>query len=102
MTEYVATRWYRAPEILLGSTKYRKAVDIWSVGLIYINNILGCIIGELLVGRAMFPGTSTINQIERILEVIPKPNSDDILSLDSPLAENILASVDTHKKRSLA
>lgn len=50
----------------------------------------------------MFPGTSTINQIERILEVIPKPNVDDILSLDSPLAENILASVDTHKKRSLA
>ena len=32
MTEYVATRWYRAPEILLGSTKYSKAVDMWSVG----------------------------------------------------------------------
>jgi serine/threonine protein kinase len=34
LTEYVATRWYRAPEILLGSTKYTKAVDIWSVGII--------------------------------------------------------------------
>lgn len=36
LTEYVATRWYRAPEILLGSTKYTKAVDIWSVGIIII------------------------------------------------------------------
>lgn len=52
MTEYVATRWYRAPEILLGSTKYTKAVDMWSVG---------CIIGELVIGKAIFPGTSTLN-----------------------------------------
>ena len=39
MTEYVATRWYRAPEIVLGSNKYSKAVDIWSVG---------CILGEMI------------------------------------------------------
>lgn len=54
LTEYVATRWYRAPEILLGSTKYSKAVDMWSVG---------CILGELMTGKSMFPGTSTLNQI---------------------------------------
>jgi mitogen-activated protein kinase 15 len=41
MTEYVATRWYRAPEIVLGSNRYSKAVDMWSVG---------CILGELLIG----------------------------------------------------
>lgn len=58
LTEYVATRWYRAPEILLGSTQYSKAVDMWSVG---------CILGELILGKAMFPGNSTLNQIERIL-----------------------------------
>jgi mitogen-activated protein kinase 15 len=52
LTEYVATRWYRAPEILLGSTKYSKAVDMWSVG---------CILGELIIGKAVFPGTSTLN-----------------------------------------
>mmetsp|Transcript_19282 Transcript_19282/g.1705 ORF Transcript_19282/g.1705 Transcript_19282/m.1705 type:complete len:102 (+) Transcript_19282:458-763(+) len=51
-TEYVATRWYRAPEILLGSTRYNKAVDMWSIG---------CILGELIVGKAIFPGTSTLN-----------------------------------------
>jgi mitogen-activated protein kinase 15 len=50
----VATRWYRAPEILLGSTQYSKAVDMWSVG---------CILGELILGKAMFPGNSTLNQI---------------------------------------
>lgn len=42
LTDYVATRWYRAPEILLGSTKYSKAVDLWSIG---------CILGELLGGQ---------------------------------------------------
>jgi len=52
MTEYVATRWYRAPEILLGSSTYTKAVDIWSIG---------CILGELVNGKAIFPGTSTLN-----------------------------------------
>jgi mitogen-activated protein kinase 15 len=47
LTDYVSTRWYRAPEILLGSTKYTKAVDMWSVG---------CILGELIIGKAIFPG----------------------------------------------
>ena len=58
MTQYVATRWYRAPEILLGSSSYSKAVDMWSIG---------CILGEMYTGKAIFPGTSTLNQIEKIL-----------------------------------
>jgi mitogen-activated protein kinase 15 len=49
MTEYVATRWYRAPEILFGSNNYSKAIDMWSIG---------CIIGEMIVGKAIFPGIS--------------------------------------------
>jgi len=64
MTEYVATRWYRAPEILLGSHKYSKAVDIWSVG---------CILGELVNKKAIFPGTSTNNKIEKVMELLGKP-----------------------------
>eukprot|EP00438_Fugacium_kawagutii_P005588 Skav209407 [mRNA] locus=scaffold2187:64535:81641:+ [translate_table: standard] len=51
---------YRAPEILLGSTSYMKGVDLWSVG---------CILGELLSGKPIFPGTSTMNQLDRIMEV---------------------------------
>ncbi|KAM3133091.1 hypothetical protein pb186bvf_014808 [Paramecium bursaria] len=93
LTEYVATRWYRAPEILLGSTNYTKAVDMWSVG---------CILGELVVSKAIFPGTSTLNQIERILELLGKPTEADIESLDSPLAANILTSVNVQKRRSFS
>ena len=72
MTEYVATRWYRAPEILLGSSKYTKAVDMWSVG---------CILGEMYFGKAIFPGNSTLNQVERILELLGKPTKEDIESM---------------------
>jgi serine/threonine protein kinase len=46
-TEYIATRWYRAPEVLLSWYKYHKAVDMWSVG---------CIFGELLGRKALFKG----------------------------------------------
>ena len=90
LTEYVATRWYRAPEILLGSQKYSKAVDMWSIG---------CILGELIVGKAIFPGTSTINQIEKVLELTGKPTIKDVEALESHLASNILASINSIKRR---
>lgn len=48
MTGYVATRWYRAPEIMLNWMHYNKTVDVWSVG---------CIMAELLTGRTLFPGS---------------------------------------------
>ncbi|RLV88673.1 hypothetical protein DV515_00015409 [Chloebia gouldiae] len=72
LTEYMATRWYRAPEILLASRRYTKGVDMWSIG---------CILGEMLLGKPLFPGTSTMNQIEQILRVIPAPSPEDTESL---------------------
>lgn len=66
MTEYVATRWYRAPELLLGDTKYSKSVDIWAIG---------CIMGELIDGQPVFPGESEIDQlylIQKVLGSLPK------------------------------
>ncbi|KAM9385332.1 mitogen-activated protein kinase 15 [Pholidichthys leucotaenia] len=81
LTEYVATRWYRAPEILLGSARYTKGVDMWS---------LGCILGEMLLGKALFPGTSTINQIEKIMSAIPHPSPDDILSIKSEYGSSVI------------
>ena len=54
LTDYVATRWYRAPEILLSSKKYTKGVDLWS---------LGCILAEMLMQRPLFPGSSTLDQV---------------------------------------
>ena len=47
MTEYVATRWYRAPEIMLTFKEYTKAIDVWSIG---------CILAEMLSGKPLFPG----------------------------------------------
>lgn len=44
---------------------------------------VGCIIGELIVGKAIFPGTSTLNQIERVLELTGKPKPDDIEAIES-------------------
>ena len=67
MTDYVATRWYRAPEILLGSTVYGFGVDMWG---------LGCILGEILMGKPIFPGNSTINQLETIMELTGMPDAD--------------------------
>ncbi|KAF3707455.1 Mitogen-activated protein kinase 15 [Channa argus] len=81
LTEYVATRWYRAPEILLGSTRYTKGVDMWS---------LGCILGEMLLGKALFPGTSTLNQIEKIMSAIPHPSPGDILAIKSEYGSSVI------------
>ncbi|XP_049680181.1 mitogen-activated protein kinase 15 isoform X1 [Accipiter gentilis] len=81
LTEYVATRWYRAPEILLSSRSYTKGVDMWSIG---------CILGELLLGKPLFPGTSTVNQIEQILRVIPAPSPEDILAMQSDYRASVI------------
>jgi len=93
LTDYVATRWYRAPEILLGSTKYTKGVDIWSIG---------CILGEMLGGKPTFPGTSTMNQLDRIIEVTGRPSAEDIESIRSPFAANMLESLPPSKPRFLS
>lgn len=72
LTDYVATRWYRAPEILIASKNYTKGIDMWS---------LGCILGEMLTGKPLFPGTSTVNQVEKIMAALPKPSSEDIAAV---------------------
>jgi len=81
LTDYVATRWYRAPEILLGSNKYGIAVDMWS---------LGCIFGEMLGGKPVFPGSSTLNQLELIGQMIGAPTSTDITALGSQFTLEML------------
>lgn len=92
LTEYVATRWYRAPEILLGSQKYTKGVDMWS---------LGCILGELLLGKPIFPGTSTLNQLDRILELTGRPIPEDIEAIQSSLAGTMLEALPQTKTKPL-
>ncbi len=84
LTDYVATRWYRAPEILLGSHNYMKSVDIWSVGTI---------LGEMINGKPIFRGNSTMNQIEKIIEVIGMPVKQDIDAIHSQYAGTMLESL---------
>eukprot|EP00058_Branchiostoma_floridae_P008094 XP_002593582.1 hypothetical protein BRAFLDRAFT_88155 [Branchiostoma floridae] len=91
LTEYVATRWYRAPEILLACQRYTKGVDMWSVG---------CILGELLIGKPLFPGSSTINQIEKIMASIEPPNRQDVSSIQSAYGASILEKATVRPKRS--
>jgi len=62
----VATRWYRAPELLVGDVEYGKAVDIWAAGNLQV--ILGCIFAELLTGQPLFPGDTDIDQLYRIMK----------------------------------
>ncbi|XP_026577656.1 mitogen-activated protein kinase 15 isoform X2 [Pseudonaja textilis] len=81
LTEYVATRWYRAPEILLASKCYTKGVDMWSIG---------CILGEMLLGKPLFPGTSTVNQIEQILRVVPPPSAEDLEAFHSDYQASVI------------
>jgi serine/threonine protein kinase len=92
LTEYVATRWYRAPEILLASPKYTKGVDMWSIG---------CILGEMLLGTPIFPGTSTFNQLERILKYIPQPSKYDIDSIQSHYGPSVIERASSGHKKSL-
>lgn len=60
MTEYVVTRWYRAPELLLNCSEYTAAIDIWSVG---------CILGEIVTRKPLFPGKDYVHQLRLITEV---------------------------------
>lgn len=61
MTEYVVTRWYRAPELLLNSSDYTAAIDVWSVGCIYM---------ELMNRKPLFPGKDHVHQMRLLTEVI--------------------------------
>ncbi|KAI9206349.1 cyclin-dependent kinase-like 2 [Polychytrium aggregatum] len=60
-TDYVATRWYRAPELLVGDTEYGKAVDVWATG---------CIFAEILTGQPLFPGDTDLDQLYRIMKCL--------------------------------
>lgn len=60
-TDYVATRWYRAPELLVGDTQYGPPVDVWA---------LGCVFAELLHGNPLWPGKSDVDQLYLIRKTL--------------------------------
>ncbi|CCA67322.1 related to MAP kinase [Serendipita indica DSM 11827] len=92
MTEYVATRWYRAPEIFFLES-YTKAIDLWSVG---------CILAEMLSGRPLFPGRDYHHQISIILDVLGTPSLDDFYSISSHRSREYIRALPFRKKKPFA
>lgn len=74
MTEYVVTRWYRAPELLLNCSEYTAAIDIWSVG---------CILMEIIKREPLFPGKDYVQQLGLITELLGSPDDSDLEFLRS-------------------
>jgi mitogen-activated protein kinase 7 len=84
MTEYVATRWYRAPEIMLSFASYTKAIDIWSVG---------CIMAELLGGKPLFKGRDYVDQLNQILAIRGTPDDSTLRRIGSERAQIYIRSL---------
>ncbi|KAJ6796486.1 mitogen-activated protein kinase 15-like [Iris pallida] len=84
-TDYVATRWYRAPE-LCGSffSKYTPAIDIWSIG---------CIFAEVLTGRPLFPGKNVVHQLDLMTDLLGTPSLDTIARVRNEKARRYLSSM---------
>ncbi|ESR61502.1 hypothetical protein CICLE_v10018252mg [Citrus x clementina] len=84
-TDYVATRWYRAPE-LCGSffSKYTPAIDIWSIG---------CIFAELLTGRPLFPGRNVAHQLDLVTDLLGTPSAESIAGIRNEKAKRYLSSL---------
>jgi len=81
MTEYVVTRWYRAPELLLSCAEYSVAIDVWSCG---------CILAELLGRKPLFPGKDYVHQLNLITKVIGTPDEQDLYFVTSDKARRYL------------
>ncbi|XP_072968848.1 mitogen-activated protein kinase 10 [Typha angustifolia] len=84
-TDYVATRWYRAPE-LCGSffSKYTPAIDIWSIG---------CIFAEVLTGKPLFPGKNVVHQLDLMTDLLGTPSLDTISRVRNDKARRYLSSM---------
>ena len=69
LTDYITTRWYRAPEVLLSWKNYSKAIDIWSVG---------CILAEMIARKPFFKGNESEEQLQIIIDYLGYPKGDEL------------------------
>lgn len=93
MTEYVVTRWYRAPELLLNCSEYTAAIDIWSVG---------CILGEIVTREPLFPGRDYVHQLRLITELIGSPDDTSLGFLRSDNARRYVRQLPQYPKQQFA
>jgi len=91
LTEYVATRWYRAPEIMLSWKEYTKAVDVWATG---------CIFAELLGRKPLFPGQDYMNQLHLVIAILGTPSYQDTEYIASAKAKEYVRRLPFQEKRS--
>lgn len=82
-TQYVVTRWYRAPEVILGYTEYSQAIDLWS---------MGCILAEMFGRKPIFSGTNTIAQIQLIFIILGTPPKSYLSALNSDCFRRLILS----------
>lgn len=93
MTEYVVTRWYRPPELLMHATNYTPAVDMWSVG---------CILTELYNREPLFPGNNYVDQFHSIAKLMGSPGDSDLGNVTSRNARRYLEQLPKYPKQPLA
>ncbi|XP_028775824.1 mitogen-activated protein kinase 3 [Neltuma alba] len=93
MTEYVVTRWYRAPELLLNSSDYTSAIDVWSVG---------CIFMELMNKKPLFPGKDHVHQMRLLTELLGTPTEADIGLVKNEDARRYIRQLPQYPRQSLA
>ncbi|XP_042419609.1 mitogen-activated protein kinase homolog MMK2-like [Zingiber officinale] len=93
MTEYVVTRWYRAPELLLNCSEYTAAIDIWSVG---------CILAEIVMRQPLFPGRDYVQQLRLITELIGSPDESSLGFLRSENARRYVRQLPRYPRQNFA
>jgi serine/threonine protein kinase len=84
---YICSRYYRAPELIFGATDYTSAIDIWSVG---------CVLAELLLGQPMFPGESGVDQLVEIIKVLGTPTREEIHAMNPNYTEFKFPQIKAH------
>lgn len=84
---YICSRYYRAPELIFGATEYTTAIDIWS---------MGCVLAELLLGQPLFPGESGVDQLVEIIKVLGTPTREEIKCMNPNYTEFKFPQIKAH------
>lgn len=93
LTEYVVTRWYRAPEVMVSAKKYAYGIDIWSIG---------CILGEMINKDPVFQGRNYVDQLNVIFNKIGSPTEEDYQCIESPDALAFIRKLSTQRRRPIS
>ncbi|XP_031127375.1 shaggy-related protein kinase alpha-like isoform X1 [Ipomoea triloba] len=84
---YICSRYYRAPELIFGATEYTTAIDVWSVG---------CVMAELLLGHPLFPGESGVDQLVEIIKILGTPTREEIKCMNPNYTEFKFPQIKAH------